>query len=544
MATYYKYEKAEDISKSMIDWTGLTKNISDNLMTEKKRRDDLKFKHDTDNAKQLLEIEKFEQGLDPTLNAKMLEYSQSYKQYLLENHKLMKSGLITVNDAMLIKQNATDSWANMNLATKTFNDKLQLITDAGGNVNDFIAEQAINIFDLKNKKLFINDQGVASVGNIKEDGSVDQNTVVPWTKLNQVTSKKYDRFDMGSEVLNVTKTAAEWKVSPTSTRTVTDVRNNPNYKVWKTNTIKEILNSDDKIIAAAADSLQMSPTTDAELVKSNPNSYFLVEMVNGMPKFDVDSIKGKVEEAVGNRIEMALGHEETKTEASAFSQQLGIDKRTKAKNLELLANYLSKGDQTSASALINATGITGIDNTSIPGKIMFIDASGNKSAPVDKSGNIVDVLKGLAGTVGVESNLVTELSNKYKKLNLASNFENITGRTAAPEKISSDIINDIDKAFGYNIDKDGGKTGGMSVGKMSKGVDSLAKDVISKVALAAQSIGLDSKNISYSDGTAKYGDIDLGSNGASIAQSLQSIKEGKQSSNLNATNLNATNRKK
>ncbi len=38
MATYYKY-KERDLDKSMIDWSGLTKTISDNLLKEKADRE-------------------------------------------------------------------------------------------------------------------------------------------------------------------------------------------------------------------------------------------------------------------------------------------------------------------------------------------------------------------------------------------------------------------------------------------------------------------------------------------------------------------------
>ena len=51
MATFYKYKERDDISKSMIDWSGITKEISDNLMKEKNRRDDLKQKLEEDQLK-------------------------------------------------------------------------------------------------------------------------------------------------------------------------------------------------------------------------------------------------------------------------------------------------------------------------------------------------------------------------------------------------------------------------------------------------------------------------------------------------------------
>ena len=68
MATFYKYKEREDISKSMIDWFGITKKISDNLMKEKTRRDDLKLKIEEDQAEKLKAIDQYAKGLDPTMN--------------------------------------------------------------------------------------------------------------------------------------------------------------------------------------------------------------------------------------------------------------------------------------------------------------------------------------------------------------------------------------------------------------------------------------------------------------------------------------------
>ena len=73
MATYYSY-KDRDIDKSTIDWSGLTKTISDNLMNEKKRRENLKLeieeKHQEQMVKFLRLIAQHQQalsGLQPQL---------------------------------------------------------------------------------------------------------------------------------------------------------------------------------------------------------------------------------------------------------------------------------------------------------------------------------------------------------------------------------------------------------------------------------------------------------------------------------------------
>jgi hypothetical protein len=43
MATYYGYKEREDPTKSMIDWAGITKDITDGIYAENKRREEEKF---------------------------------------------------------------------------------------------------------------------------------------------------------------------------------------------------------------------------------------------------------------------------------------------------------------------------------------------------------------------------------------------------------------------------------------------------------------------------------------------------------------------
>jgi len=530
MATYYKYEKAEDISKSMIDWSGLTKTISDNLMGEKKRRDDLKQKHELDNAKQLQELEKFEQGLDPTLNAKMLEYSQSYKQYLLENHKLMKRGLITVNDSMLIKQNASDSWANMNAATKNFNQNIKAVIDKGGNVNDFKAKFAAELFDFKGKKLFINDQGVASVANVDDKGDIDKNTLVPWTALNNTMMQPQDRFDIDTEVARSVKNAATWKIAVSSTKSIEDVRNNPEFKTWKTNTIKGILNGNNTEISAASDYMDMEPTTDKGLVESNPEKYFLAEVVNGETKFSLTPTqKTNLEDAIGNQLEIALGKKEEKkfVQETAAQTKARLGAADEEDTFRLIQGAL-QGSESDLQSLSNIYGFKDIKK--LPnGDIQIVD-SNNKVKTV----KLTDSFSEAAGTFASALNLGSKSSEKIRNQlsgieggvsnSFMSNIGNVGFTTTIPAPISKETIESIDKAFGYT-DKPG-STGGTTMSSMNKQTGSVKGNIIAKVAIAARNLGLNTDLVTYDGTNVFYNNEKLGNNGASIANRLQEIKQG------------------
>ena len=52
--------KARELDKTVIDWASVTKSISDNLSTEKKRREGLKLKLEEQHAEQLQKVDEFE----------------------------------------------------------------------------------------------------------------------------------------------------------------------------------------------------------------------------------------------------------------------------------------------------------------------------------------------------------------------------------------------------------------------------------------------------------------------------------------------------
>jgi hypothetical protein len=136
MATYYGYKEREDPTKSMIDWSGITKEITDGLYAESKRREEEKFTLDQNYIKQLNDLNEYSQGLDPTVNQAMLGYVQNYRDYLMQNHKMMKQGVITVNDSKIAKQGSLDSFNNLNNVIKGVNGKLAELQKAGGELND------------------------------------------------------------------------------------------------------------------------------------------------------------------------------------------------------------------------------------------------------------------------------------------------------------------------------------------------------------------------------------------------------------------------
>ena len=151
--SFYKYKERE-VDKTRIDWSGLTKTISDNLVAEQARRDLLKADIEQKHEEQLQKLNEYEQGTDTSMNEFALAQAQSTRDFLLQNHKLMKMGLRGVNDSKLIKQRVSDTWSTFNGAVKTYNENFKRLSELEGIGNEAVIEAMGKDLDLKNKKLY------------------------------------------------------------------------------------------------------------------------------------------------------------------------------------------------------------------------------------------------------------------------------------------------------------------------------------------------------------------------------------------------------
>ena len=72
MGTYYGYVN-RDQDKSIIDWAGITKKISDDILTEKNSREARRFELDKTQNEQLRKLDEYTQGIDKTANQAAME---------------------------------------------------------------------------------------------------------------------------------------------------------------------------------------------------------------------------------------------------------------------------------------------------------------------------------------------------------------------------------------------------------------------------------------------------------------------------------------
>lgn len=445
MATFFKYKERDDISKSMIDWSGLTKQISDNLVEEKNRRDKTKFELEEDQLNKLKTVEEFTKGLDPDMNQKMMEMAQNYKDYLMQQHEMMKRGLISVNDTKLSKQGAMDTFNAINDVTKVYNEKMQTFIDKGGNVNEFIAESAARVLNIADSTLVIDPKtGRGSFVTTDESGN---EIAIPATGFNNVLNDVYERFDTTAQITNAIKNAGTWVEAASAYSSVKDLRNNPEYKKWKEARINSMLSNDKLIVSAAADALGMKPTFDKELAKTD--EYFLAENKGGKVVFDTKGIREKVAEKLDSEIEIAIDREVARSappRATSEELRAGRDARTEKETFNLITKAL-KGDSTALQSLANTYGFQSISDAG-SGKFKIVDQNGT-TRTIDTRGGIQNAGGTFASAIGLSAEKYINQVNDASEVStdFSDNVGSVNYVQSAPENIvTSDNIGTIQNA--------------------------------------------------------------------------------------------------
>ena len=330
MATYYKY-KERDLDKSMIDWSGLTKTISDNLLKEKADRENRKFELEESYQEQLQKINEYEQGIDPTANEFAMKQAQQARAFLMENHKIMKGGFRSVNDSKLIKQRVGDTWSTLSSSLKTYNQNFKRLSELDGKGNEAVLKAMSDQLDLKGKQIYYEpNTGAGYYVNVDGQGKVDMNTAVPVKALTNIQHQEFETIDVNAEAAKVAKNAAQWKTFLTSTTDIKTARLNDNYKDWINNTTKSALSSDEKIASVLMDYLGIEYDVDGKPSKRSV-SYKRVsgygptgELIMEDVKVDIGDVEMKFNPKSG-KLEPQLTNEQKKYAEDAYKNAIEIN---------------------------------------------------------------------------------------------------------------------------------------------------------------------------------------------------------------------------
>ena len=301
--------RERDLDKSIIDWSGLTKTISDNLMAETQNRENKKLELEKAYQDQLAKINEYEQGLDPDLNQVVMQQSQQTRDFLHENHKLMKQGVRSVNDANLIKQNVANSWSSFNNSVKSYNENLERLSKLPGKGNQALMEEIGQELMLKNKKIHWDESGNGYWADIDPKGNIDMKTLRPLKAISNLRNQSFSFVDVNKNTDDVVNKVKDWEVFINDTTNVSDARNNPAYNNWINNTIDSALSSDEKIASVLMDYLNFgynlngSPSNNqVSLVYNKDTGKMDFKLTADQIKLAKDAYRDAIEVKIGKKV--------------------------------------------------------------------------------------------------------------------------------------------------------------------------------------------------------------------------------------------------
>lgn len=472
----YGYQE-RDLDKSIIDWSGLTKTISDNLVKEANRRKDLKAEIEKTQQEELQALSKYEQGLDPSANAWVMQMAQQSVDFKKQNHKLMKAGLRSVNDSNLVSQNVMDGWSDLNSSLKSYNETYKKFVEKDGKGNQFILQEMADFVDLKNKRMVYDpNTGMPFLADIDSiTGEIDQNSLRPVRAFNNIQAQEFEVVDVEAETKALASDTAAVEIAINSTSSIENARLHPLYTQFRDNAVKSILSSDQKTASVLMDYLNLDPTKDPN-AKSGTVQYQRIkdyddkglpvienitreigqvqmEYVNGVltPKLTEEQ-KKLAEDAVIASLENKLPFKSTKKYVAPPRPPAGDAKN---KNIaSLIENFVSRGDFSSLQSALSEKGFVGSKAPDKDGVLRLIDASGNEYKVNTKDRNAQQVGEEIAGHVGVgkffkdrgvkgilsKSVLDPTNSSKYNVFVTASTkFDTQTNRTNITKKLEDSM---------------------------------------------------------------------------------------------------------
>lgn len=424
--TYFGY-KPPDQDKSVIDWAGLTKTISDNLLAEKKRRDDTKVFLDQENAKQLQKINEFEQTQDPQANIWMTQQIQSARDFMMENHRLMKRGLRSVNDKRLVQQNVMNTYTDVNNALKSYNAKLIELEKAGGKSNEAIIDEMAKFARLKDRKIH-NDPNTGAGYLVDVDpttGEIDEKNLMPVRAINNMMQQAFETVNVTDEVDKAVGKMATWKVALSATSDISNVRLNPKYQQTIDDLSRSILSSDEKKASVLLDYLDLDYSRDADDAAQGTITYDFITGYDeqGKPTIEEREINiGKVFmelgsdgrlkhtltkeqedlalEAIKSNIETKLLFETSKDKPTATDISEGKARQSKIDTYNTVERFF-QGSPEAGQSLAQQYGM---DSVPIIEGDKMVYTIGGKEYTSDASGNVKDAsstfIGGLANATG------------------------------------------------------------------------------------------------------------------------------------------------
>jgi len=216
MATYYK-ERGRDKVEA-VDWSAVSKSLSDELSGEAASREAIKKKDEDEYQQAIKEISEIPQGKNQSANDYYLEYSKNASKNMMLNNRLLKSGNLTADEYARRRQNIMDGNANLKNAADNFNKKYEEMLTRANNGESHVFEQFIgseieNFGSFSSTKLYSDpNTGILYSGIIDENGNIgkNKNAFASVESLGKWMDTRINPFDFGAATQTIADSAPQY----------------------------------------------------------------------------------------------------------------------------------------------------------------------------------------------------------------------------------------------------------------------------------------------------------------------------------------------
>ena len=236
--------------ENQIDWQQVGKGISDFLIEENKAREEAKSKIEANTRANIDKVLDNPQGQHQGVNAGMANYSNYAQEMLLSQDKMLKSGILSLRDYTLQRQNIMDGTNDIFDFAKDYQDKYSdMMTRIEGldpaNASQLLEaegwEEMGGMIDFTTHDFYINPVDyTVMIGKKNEQGEIDPNTLQSLQSVKNSVNIKYNKFNVKGFFDERKNDLAAWQMGYRNGQTIKSALKNPELKNYITNTQGEV----------------------------------------------------------------------------------------------------------------------------------------------------------------------------------------------------------------------------------------------------------------------------------------------------------------
>jgi hypothetical protein len=343
MATKLGYVERQ--ATNNIDWSAIGSQVVQTLALESKVRQEKKDAIAEASREAVNVVRNSPVGENQTINDFTLNYAKDAEQLLLQQDKLLQSGLLQPRDYSIVRANLNESTDALFALSKEYQAeydikmarlKSNVPGESSQDLEAFMMESVEGLSNIKNSKAIINPEtGVVTLG-MWSNGEMDTDPS-SYATVNEVRNRlksKYDRYDVSGEVNNAVTNLGGYQYveifeasgagSLNKILTTEDATGRDGYLAWEEETVSSMMSNKFNVTSMLTNTLNTTEegmeydfTWDREEFENDKTGkWIFLDRSEGtaspVPVFQDVQIE-RVKEALSNDIRQQIEFKETAT---------------------------------------------------------------------------------------------------------------------------------------------------------------------------------------------------------------------------------------